>query len=110
LSFNAVKTVSIYSSSRTSADSQNTQRILATFHAGKWMWQRDHLKSEKQKSRHLKMKKAHRLTKGSLVGIKVACIFGWEWSLTCRRKLNTGLDTHARPQTTTLDQWQPHQK
>ena len=26
------------------------------------------------------MKKAHRLTKGSLVGIKVACIFGWEWS------------------------------
>jgi len=86
------------------------QRILATFHAGKWMWQRDHLKSEKQKSRHLKMKKAHRLTKGSLVGIKVACIFGWEWSLTCRRKLNTGLDTHARPQTTTLDQWQPHQK
>ena len=44
-------TVSFYSSSRTSADSQNTQRILAAFDARKWIWQRDHPKSEKNNPR-----------------------------------------------------------
>jgi len=46
------------------------------------MWQRDYLKSEKQKSRHLKMKKAHRLTKGSMLALNLACIFGGGWALT----------------------------
>ena len=43
-------------SSRITADSQNTQRILATFDAGNWVWRRDQPESEKQKIGYLKIK------------------------------------------------------
>ena len=64
-------------------------------------------KAEKQASQNEKSPPSYqRLHAGLESGLHL----WWGMGVNVTDKLNTGLDTRARPQTTTLDQRQPHQK